>query len=55
MKKDHEQGQEDAKNKLRTSAVKQITEQILLLRKMRIGCGFGKHGLIITQANVICD
>lgn len=43
------------KSKLRTSAInaiKQITGQVLLLRKMRIGCGLGKHDLIITQANV---
>ena len=40
---------------LKTSAIKQIREHVLLLRKIRIGCGFGKHGLIIAQANVISN
>lgn len=35
------------KSNLKTSAIKQITEHVSLLRKSRTGCGFGKHGFII--------
>lgn len=43
------------KSNLKTSAIKPSTEYVLLLRKIRIACGFGKHVLIITQTNVISN